>query len=203
MVYISIMVTKSAQTRQLIIEKAAPIFNKKGFAATSMSDILAATGLAKGGVYGNFDSKEEIALLSFEYANALLVAALADKIRDESTAKGKLVAIFNFYHNYSIYPTLEGGCPVLNAAVDADFNFPALKERAALALNKILELLELIINTGIANKEFRKKIDAKAEANLIFSIIEGGMMMSRVNNEPKYLNDLLSYLKKYIKDYRK
>ena len=197
------MLTKSEQTKQFIIEKAAPIFNKKGFAATSLNDILDATGLAKGGVYGNFDSKEEIALLAFEYANERLVATLAEKIRNEVSAKDKLVAIFNFYHNYSIYPTLEGGCPVLNTAVDADFNFPALKEKAALALNKMLGSLEYIINKGIATKEFRKKLDAKAEAILIFSVIEGGMMMSRLNNEPKYLNDLLVYLKKHIKDYKK
>ena len=197
------MVTKSAKTKQFIIEKAAPIFNKKGFAATSMNDILDATGLAKGGVYGNFDSKEDIALLAFDYANERLTAALAEKIKDEVSAKDKLVAFLNFYHNYSIYPTLEGGCPILNTAVDANFNFPALKEKAAVSLNNLLDLLENIINTGIATKEFRKKIDARAEATLIFSVIEGGMMMSRLNNEPKYLNDLLSYLKKYIKAYKK
>ena len=72
MVYICFVLSKSAQTKQFIIEKAAPIFNKKGFAATSMNDILEATGLAKGGVYGNFTSKEEIALLAFEYANECL-----------------------------------------------------------------------------------------------------------------------------------
>ena len=197
------MVTKSAKTKQFIIEKAAPIFNKKGFAATSISDILDATGLAKGGVYGNFESKEDIALHAFEYANERLVTALAEKISNEVSAKDKLVAVLNFYHNYSIYPTLEGGCPILNSAIDADFNFPALKEKAALALQKMLELIEYIINKGIATKEFRKKLDAKAEASLILSVIEGGMMMSRLNNEPRYLNDLLVYLKKHVKSYKK
>ncbi len=197
------MLSKAEQTKQFIIEKAAPIFNKKGFAATSMNDILEATGLAKGGVYGNFDSKEDIALMAFEYANERLLTALADKIKKEVSAQDKLVAIFNFYHNYSIYPILEGGCPLLNTAIDSDFNFPALKERAALALNKMLGSLEFIINKGITTKEFRKKVNAKAEANLIFSVIEGGMMMSRLNNEPKYLNDLLVYLKKHIKSYKK
>ncbi|RYG08278.1 MAG: hypothetical protein EOO07_25920, partial [Chitinophagaceae bacterium] len=158
---------------------------------------------AKGGVYGNFESKEDIALLAFEYANERLVSALAEKIKDQASGKDKLIAILNFYHNYSIYPTIEGGCPVLNTAIDADFNFPALKEKAAQALTRMLGSLEYIINKGIATKEFRKKLDAKAEANLIFSVIEGGMMMSRLNNEPKYLNDLLAYLKKHIKTYKK
>ncbi|HTM98248.1 MAG TPA: TetR/AcrR family transcriptional regulator [Pedobacter sp.] len=197
------MLSKAEQTKQFIIEKSAPIFNKKGFAATSMNDILQATGLAKGGVYGNFESKEEIALMAFEYANECLMKALSSRIKKEVSANDKLVAIFNFYHNYSIDPILEGGCPLLNTAIDSDFNFPELKEKAASALIKMLASLAYIINKGIANKEFRKKVDAKAEANLIFSVIEGGMMMSRLNNDPKYLNNLLTYLKTHIKNYRK
>lgn len=195
--------SKADQTKQFIIEKAAPIFNKKGFAATSMNDILDATGLAKGGVYGNFDSKEDIALMAFEYANQRLMTALDDKVGKESSAANKLIAFFNFYHNYSIYPILEGGCPLLNTAIDSDFNFPALKEKAAIALKKMLGSLESIITKGIENKEFRKKINPKAEAILIFSVIEGAMMMSRLHNEPKYLNDLLVHLRKHCKTYRK
>ncbi|SFH34622.1 TetR/AcrR family transcriptional regulator [Pedobacter insulae] len=197
------MISKSAQTKQFIIEKAAPLFNKKGFAATSMNDILTATGLAKGGVYGNFESKEEIALMAFEYANDCLMNALSGKIRQEVSAYDKLVAIFNFYYNYSIDPVLEGGCPLLNTAIDSDFNFPELKEKAAQALTKMLGSLEYIINKGISNKEFRKKVNAKAESSLIFSVIEGGMMMSRLNDDPRYLNNLLAYLKVHVKNYKK
>jgi len=63
------MLTKSDRTRQLIVEKAAHLFNVKGYAATSMSDIIEATGLAKGGIYGHFKSKEAIASEAFDYAS--------------------------------------------------------------------------------------------------------------------------------------
>src|SRR5947208_3176859 len=76
-----VMLTKSDRTRQFIIEKAAHLFNTKGYAATSMSDIIEATGLAKGGIYGNFKSKGEIAVEAFEYA--------AKKVFDEMTFKIK------------------------------------------------------------------------------------------------------------------
>lgn len=45
---------KSERTRQFIIEKVAPIFNRKGYAGTSLSDLTEATGLTKGAIYGNF-----------------------------------------------------------------------------------------------------------------------------------------------------
>ena len=59
--------TKSERTRQFIIEQAAPIINKKGMAGTAISDIMEATKLAKGGVYGNFDSKDEICLEALNF----------------------------------------------------------------------------------------------------------------------------------------
>jgi TetR/AcrR family transcriptional repressor of nem operon len=41
------MLSKSERTKQFIIEKTAPVFNKKGFAGTSISDLTDATGLTK------------------------------------------------------------------------------------------------------------------------------------------------------------
>ena len=55
--------TKGQETRQRIIELAAPIFNQRGFAGCSMADIMAATGLEKGGIYRYFSSKSEIYIL--------------------------------------------------------------------------------------------------------------------------------------------
>ena len=59
------MPSKAQRTAQFIIEKAAPLFNTRGYAGTSMNDITRATGLTKGAIYGNFDNKEEIAIAAF------------------------------------------------------------------------------------------------------------------------------------------
>ncbi len=59
--------TKAEQTRAFIIEKTAPLFNKKGFEGTSLSDMTTATGLTKGSIYGNFSNKDEVALEVFDY----------------------------------------------------------------------------------------------------------------------------------------
>ena len=56
------MNTKGEKTRQHIIHKATVLFTKNGFNHTSLSQILTATGLAKGGFYFHFSSKESLAL---------------------------------------------------------------------------------------------------------------------------------------------
>lgn len=187
-----------------IIEKAAPLFNAKGYAATSMNDILRATGLAKGGIYGNFGSKDEIAVEAFHYLYKKTTDALVFKIKQETTAAGKLHAIFQFYRNFTVNPEIEGGCPILNTAVDADDNLPFLKQKAAAALKEMLASLEYIIRGGIDRGEFVADLDPKKEALLIFGLIEGGIMMSKLSDNPAMLNALLEQLKinvsqRYIK----
>ena len=59
--------TKGEQTRRRIVEAAAPVFNKRGYEGASLSELMAATGLKKGGIYRHFASKEELAAEAFDY----------------------------------------------------------------------------------------------------------------------------------------
>ena len=195
------MLSKSDRTRQHIIEQAAVLFNTKGYAATSMSDILEATGLAKGGVYGHFASKDDIAIAAFGYAYDLLMTAIRSKTVIAAGAADKLFAILAFYKNYTINPVVPGGCILLNTAVDADDNIPFLKEKAKSALNEMLGALQRIIQIGIDNKEFSKILNAKREAELFFALIEGGIMMSKLKDEPAILNRILDHLKQNVENW--
>lgn len=57
--------TKGEETRGRIIEKAAEAFADRGYAATSLTELVGASGLTKGAFYFHFDSKEELALEVF------------------------------------------------------------------------------------------------------------------------------------------
>lgn len=183
----------------MIIERSAPLFNTKGYAGTSMSDILEATGLTKGGFYGNFKSKDEVALEAFDYSLNRMKESLGFKLKMQASASGKLFAMLDFYHNYSIKPVVAGGCPILNTAIDSDDTMPALKEKAALAMREVLNTFRVLILKGMRDGEFRKDLDASQEAELFFAIIEGGVMMSKLNNSPSVLNRLLENIRHQIK----
>jgi AcrR family transcriptional regulator len=54
------MLTKGERTHQVIIESAYALFLEQGYAATSMRQISEHSGLALGGIYNHFASKEAI-----------------------------------------------------------------------------------------------------------------------------------------------
>ena len=118
--YIYTMLTKSELTTQYILETVAPIFNKNGYAATSMSDITTATGLTKGAIYGNFKNKEELAIAAFKYTVKNLMSRIAKHLELSDSPIQKLFLITDFYRNYYDYSKQLGGCPVLNIGVDAN-----------------------------------------------------------------------------------
>ena len=60
--------SKAEKTRAFIIEKSAPVFNIKGYAGTSLNDLMLATGLTKGSIYGNFKDKDDVALSVYRYS---------------------------------------------------------------------------------------------------------------------------------------
>ena len=109
MVYFYMVTIKSDRSKEFIIEKAAPLFNKKGYAGTSMNDIMKATGMAKGGLYGNFKNKDEIAAMAFEYSFNRLKEDIASKVVPCKTAMEKLFAILQYYRNYTVNSPVEGG----------------------------------------------------------------------------------------------
>jgi TetR/AcrR family transcriptional repressor of nem operon len=188
-------VTKAEKTKEFIIAKAAPLFNKKGYAGTSMSDIMKATGLAKGGLYGNFESKDEIAALAFEYSYNQLKEDIGQKIRAKKTGVDKLLVILQYYKNYTVSPTIDGGCPLLNTAVDADDAYPFLKKKARQAMQEMIGSLQHILKMGMQEGAFRSDLNVKKEAELIFAQIEGGIMMAKVLDDVTVLNRLLENLK--------
>lgn len=193
-------VSKSTYTKQFIIERASPVFNTKGYAGTSMQDIMDATGLTKGGLYGNYKSKEEIAYAAFDYNVNLVMAKLSKMIKVEENAPAKLHAIINFYKNYYFDPPIVGGCPMLNMAIEADDTHPGLRLKVVEALNSLKSALTHILRKGQEFGQIRESVNITQFAAVFISLIEGSVMMSRTYQDFKYLKDCLSHLSDQIEN---
>lgn len=190
--------TKSEQTRAFIIETTAPLFNKKGYAGTSLSDITNATQLTKGCIYGIFASKDEVALAAFDHNVNQLNSIIREEMEKCKTAKGKLLVYAKVYANYPDYPFPPGGCPILNTATESDDTHPELRKRVRTALNSWIRKLMSIVEEGIAAKEFSKRTNPEQVALVLIAIIEGGMMISGILDKSAYRTSIMQSMIAYI-----
>ncbi len=181
----------------MIIEKAAPIFNKKGIAGTAISDIMEATKLAKGGVYGNFDSKDEICTESFNYLLQTIGAAINQSMEDKSTASEKLFALIDFYRD-RLFKSNRGGCPILNFGTEADDTNPKIKQKVKEAIQVSESRISRLVYEGIATGEFKKTFNAEIFAIKMFTMVEGAIMISRVQGSDHQMSVVADLLKAEI-----
>jgi AcrR family transcriptional regulator len=192
--------TKAERTRHFIVEKAAPIINKKGMAATSINDIVEATQLTKGSVYGNFESKEEICYAAFDYLAKRVSADMAMAMSRATTNAEKLYALFDYYTG-TVTQENSFGCPLLNFGTEADDTNPIVKHKVNKAIQSTQNIIAKIVRAGIEAGEFQKTFDSESFSIKAFAMIEGGMWMARLQGNTKQLAVIFDQLKKEIKDY--
>ncbi|MGV3602227.1 MAG: TetR family transcriptional regulator C-terminal domain-containing protein [Dyadobacter fermentans] len=194
--------SKAERTRNFIIEKTAEIFNRKGYAGTSMSDITEATGLTKGSIYGNFENKEEVALAVFEYNRSLVFNTVQAQLEKAETYFDKMMVYGSVYKDVIASVGNRGGCPILNTAVEADDTNVPLQLCAAKALFSWKKNLVDIIQRGASAGEFRDGIDAEGMAVSIIALIEGGVMISKVTNDYANMDRVLATVQQLVKGIR-
>jgi TetR/AcrR family transcriptional regulator, transcriptional repressor for nem operon len=188
--------SKGQKTRERIVAQAANLFNQRGFEGSSMSDVMAATGLEKGGIYRHFSSKEELAAEAFDYA---WKSAFETRIHDLEQVPNSIEKLKRFIVNFiNGRPAVPGGCPVLNTAVEADDGNLLLRDRVRAAWREWRDYLAEIVAAGLKRKEIRPEVDAKQVATLIISSLEGALMIARLERNKEALLTAQSHLERYL-----
>ncbi len=190
--------TKAERTRQFIIETTAPIFNKKGYEGTSISDITAATRLTKGSIYGNFKDKDELAAVAFDYNLGRVRNEIVQRSLGLKDPVEQLLVYVNFYGEVYDKIAISGGCPLLNTAVDADDSNPLLFNRVCKAMLEWHSHIRKIVEYGIKKEIFSSGTDAEAFADQFVSLIEGGMLLSKTFRNRTHLDSNLLFIRKMI-----
>lgn len=195
--------SKAERTRQFIIETTAGIFNTKGYAGTSLNDLTDATGLTKGSIYGNFENKEEVALAAFDYNLSKVKGRIQQHLDQANTYSQKLLVYSDVYRTFFRLPFIQGGCPILNTAVEADDTNNLLKDRAAKALQQWKKGIIDLIKAGVASGEFKEDVEPERIALSMIALIEGGIMIAQATNMPTSLDKVLKTVELLIEQLKK
>ncbi|MBQ0734086.1 TetR/AcrR family transcriptional regulator [Aquimarina celericrescens] len=194
------MLTKAKQTTEFIIQTVAPIFNKNGYAATSLSDITKATGLTKGAIYGNFKNKEDLAIAAFTMTEKNMLRRIRDHQSLSDSPIEKLFLVTDFYRNYYNYTQEIGGCPVINMSIDSKHQNEVLFKHAQFAITKIQNNLAKLLDNAKELGEIKMEIDSTLYAKRLYSMITGAIFMTHTMNDNSYILDTMDLIDSLIHD---
>jgi AcrR family transcriptional regulator len=185
-------------TKETILKESGVLFNTRGYKATSISNITDATGLTKGAIYRHFSSKDELEIETLVHLSGIMNEKIRERVKAEATAGKKLRAVVQFFESYISNPPVEGGCPLLNAAVEADDAHPELQKTALKILSGLRSGLISILEKGIYYKQLKKGIDKDLYATLIIASLEGAIMMSKLSGNDDDIKRVIKHLEKQI-----
>ena len=180
-------VSKAEATRVHIIQQAAGVFNQQGYAGASMADIMRATGLKKGGIYNHFASKDELAIAAFDYAVGLIIERYRHALRGKRHALLRLRTMVETFCCMVEDPIVQGGCPLMNTAVESHNTHSELCDRARQAMDSWRDMIRKIITLGIKHREIDPTVDVDRLATVLISTLEGALMLSQLYSDTSHL----------------
>ncbi|RMD94393.1 MAG: TetR/AcrR family transcriptional regulator [Calditrichaeota bacterium] len=186
---------KGEKTRQLIIQEATRLFTKYGYGKTSLNQILKATGLAKGGFYFHFKSKEELGIAVIKSLEECWSKEILPKMIHGKNAKQKLELIFSFPGDCNCENENRPTILLLTLATE----MIEVNEKFANLIRQIVKgwwmVIAAIIEEGKQENLFKQELDGMAVAGIILCNILGANLLAILDDDSSIYENQLQHLK--------
>lgn len=198
------MGTKGEQTREHIMATAEGIILRRGYAGTSIEEIIGEAGITKGGFFYHFDGKKDLAksliqrFLKNDIEDFMAIADRAHSLTEDPLQRF-LLFLKLLAEALENLPGAHPGCLVAAFAYEAeqfDDEIRELNAQGVLAWRKIfLGYFEPVV------EKYPMKLEQPLEelADMLSTIIEGGIVMSKVLNDRSVLPKQLLQYRDYIR----
>jgi AcrR family transcriptional regulator len=172
------------ETRTRIIESARRLFNRNGFEAVTIAEIMGAAGLTHGGFYKHFSAKEDV------YQAAVLQFICAERPEPwqarhiDPAARGPALTrmIVEAYLSDDHFDDRDGSCPMIALPSDVARGNPAVKE----AFRQVLDMM-----VGAFAENLPPDGGAPRERALaLVALVVGGMVLARAVDDKDLADDL-------------
>lgn len=197
------MATKGDITRQNIIEKSMQLFSVKGYFNTSIADIVKATGLTKGGLYGHFRNKQEIWYAVYDECLRIWKSVVFNGVREISDPLERIEKVIeNSLKNYLGAGVFEGGCFLLNSLVDLAGQSPTMSNHVLEGFKGFSELLRSWLAEAKQKGMLREGLNLRGIANFMVISLNGAAPLYAASKDPMVWKQSITQLRFYLKSLR-
>ena len=173
------------------------LFWEKGFASTSIADILKAANANSGSLYHFFPGKQDllIAVLDMYLAgiDAMLLNPLWEGVADPIERVFKLL---DGYRQHLVVTDCQYGCPIGYLALEIHEPDPPVRERIAANFTQWVDRVETCLND--AGKRLPKNLDRRALAHFVLTTMEGAVMQARTYRTLDAFDASIKQLRAYV-----
>jgi len=191
------------QTRELILDKSLQIFSVKGYYNTSIRDILAETGLTKGGLYGHFGSKEDLWEAAYEKAVEIWKGIVFQGVREIQDPLDRIEkAVENDLLGYLGAGVFAGGCFFFNMLVELSGQSEPMSRKIRGGFEQFAGLIAYWLEEADRKGLLKPGVSSRHAADFIVIAINGAAALYAAGRDPGILETTLGQLRTYIRQMR-
>jgi len=157
-----------------VIEALMNVFWDQGYEATSMRDLVAATGLHKGSLYGAFGDKRALYLAALAHYDRTRIRAGIDMLEGQGTGRDKVRRLFDTVIESVKAGVFAGGCLLCNASVE----MAPVDQDVKRSVKKTLRRLQSAVYNAIAH-DIDDPDEAEALSGFVICAYLGARVLAR------------------------
>ena len=196
--------TKGERTRARVMDLAYAAIIEKGFAATSIEELVEAAGITKSGFFYHFKDKKDLAHQLFDRflrEDVGIVDTLEERAR--ALSDDPLQAFLIFLNLYAqLMDDMEGlhpGCMVATVTYHERMFDPAVRQMNVDYLLDMRERFRRWLDQIQARHEAREPIESDALADQLTAIIEGAIVLSKALKDERLMGRQTRLFRQHVK----
>ena len=177
---------------EVALGKALNLFRRDGFAATSLDDLSAATGMNRPSLYGAFGDKRELYIKSYQRYRDDARAEMANIFRSEAPLKERLRRIYAIALDIYTEGETPRGCFTVMTAASEAVSDPAIRAMVLEGLSELDKAFAICFRLAKERGELPDSTDATALAHLASATIHTVAIRARAQVPRKDLEAIVN-----------
>jgi TetR/AcrR family transcriptional repressor of nem operon len=136
-----------------VIESLMTVFWNKGYEATTMQDLVKASGLLKGSLYGAFGDKQALYLAALKHYNRTRIQAGIDMLNGEGSVRQKIARLFDNVIESTRRGLFAGGCLLCNASLEKAVSDKQVKTEIKTTIRRLKVAIMDALKAGNVNED--------------------------------------------------
>ena len=198
----NVLSEKGSKTRARVVEAARELFHRNGVRATSIDQILEASGTGKSQFYHYFGSKEDIVheVLHF-YFDIIQSGRAPVNINIESWSD-----LERFFYDH-----IDGirmfdcrrSCPIGSIGNELASDNEDIRRGVKLVFDYMRAKIALFFENMKTQGVIKETSDPESIADFCIAMVQGALLLAKVNRDPSAAENAVTHAVKYLKSYSK
>ncbi len=192
------MINSRHSTRERLVDSARYLFWERGFAGTSMAELLTHAEVNSGSFYHFFDSKEALLREVLQgYLELLRPMVVDPAFAAAEEPVGRIFAILQGYRERIVATDCKYGCPLGRLALEIDPENAPAHELIARNFQGWIEAIRECLED--LRPMLPEKTDLDALATYVLVVMEGGVMLSRSYRSVEPFDRAIAQLREHFR----